>query len=270
MALSPRILVAGVGLLAAAAAEPSAREPIGPWNVDFADAQCVASRPYGSADKPLFLALKAPPVGEVIQIAVMRKGGSGSPEQVDATIGADERRPLKTNMLMFTPKGAQMRVYVLNMPSGDFSQVSTAKSLTIRSTGLTETFSLSQIAPLMRIMDKCVADLRKVWNVSDSLGEQSSLAKRAQGDFASIFRAEDYPAAAIYREQTGRVRFAALIDERGRVADCTVIETSGVASLDVQTCSVVKDRARFAPALSHDGKPAKDAAVQTATWRIER
>lgn len=270
MALSSRIFLVGVGsLAAAAAAEPAARQPTGNWKVDFADAQCVATRPYGSADEQLYLALKAPPIGEVMQIAVMRKGDWSGASQVDSTIRTNGQPPLKTNMLMFTPKNIRLRVYLLNMPSANFSQVRAAKSLTIQSSGLNESFALSQMGPLLKIMDQCVADLRKVWNVTDPTGEQSPLATRAQGSLAKIFRAEDYPATAVFGNQSGSVRFAALIDERGRVADCTIIGTSGVAALDVQTCSVVKERGKFKPALGADGKPAKDAAIRTATWRLE-
>ena len=63
--------------------------------------------------------------------------------------------------------------------------------------------------------------------------------------------------------------FVLLIDETGRVADCTVIETSGVASLDAQTCGAVKLQARFKPAIGLDGKPAKDGVVQRVSWILE-
>ena len=66
--------------------------------------------------------------------------------------------------------------------------------------------------------------------------------------------------------QSGTVSFALLIDEAGKVADCTVIKTSGIAALDAQSCFVVKERAHFTPAIGADGRPAKDARTASVTW----
>ena len=55
-------VLACAGLLStagtAAAAKP--KQPTGKWIVNFADAQCVATRNYGSNSDPIYLVLKAP------------------------------------------------------------------------------------------------------------------------------------------------------------------------------------------------------------------
>jgi protein TonB len=56
-----------------------------------------------------------------------------------------------------------------------------------------------------------------------------------------------------------------LVDEAGKVADCTLLETSGVAALDAQTCAIIQRRARYKPAIGLDGKAAR--AVDTARIR---
>ena len=257
-----------VVVTAASAASAAPREPTGKWNVAFDDAQCVASRSYGSAEEPLHLVLKAPPVGGVMQIAVLRNGGYAEATQVGATIGIDEQPQLKTNMLMFSPKKSKTRVYTLNLPSADFARIRGAKSLSIRSSGLSETFSVSQIEALLKVMDQCVTDLRRVWNVSSDDGETSALAKRATGNLAKLFSDEDYPGVAIIEGASGVVRFVILIDESGKVADCTVVETSGVAVLDTQSCAVLRARGKFDPGAGADGKPAKDVQVSKISWRL--
>ena len=82
----------------AAAAPPSrpALAPTGKWVVDFDTAQCVASRNYGSPDKPLFLALKQPALGDVMQLLFLRPSSSSSrfAEQVDATLATDGGAPV--------------------------------------------------------------------------------------------------------------------------------------------------------------------------------
>lgn len=251
------------------AAFPAARAPTGQWNVDFADAQCVATRSYGSAEEPLHLALKAAPVGNVMQIAVIRKGGWTEADQVEAIIGIDMQPPIKANMLRFSTKGTGLRIYLLNMPASDFALVRGAKTLAVSAGSVNESFSLSQVEPLLKIMDDCVADLRKVWNVTDPSGEQSSLSTRAKGNLSGLLTSDDYPGPALRKEQTGAVRFAALINETGRVADCTIIETSKVPALGAQTCALIKERARFKPATGPDGKPAKDAIINKVAWELQ-
>jgi TonB family protein len=251
---------------AGAAAEP--RAPTGQWNVNFGDAQCVAHRDYGTPAKPLRLLLKAPPVGEVMQVAVLHEASASPPQQVDAIVTVDGRQPLKTGLLMYTPKGSRERVYLLNMPSADFASVRQAKTLSVRSEGLNETFALSEMEPLLKIVDECVADLRRVFNVGAIGPDPSRFQSRARANIVSLFSDNDYPAVAVMKGQSGRVRFALLIGEDGRVADCTIVATSGVPSLDTQACALLKSRAKFEPARGIDGKPAKDSVVGGITWRI--
>ena len=60
----------------------------------------------------------------------------------------------------------------------------------------------------------------------------------------------------------------ALIDEKGEMADCAVIETSGIAALDAQTCFIMRKRGKFAPAIGQDGKPAKGVFTQRIRWEM--
>jgi TonB family protein len=254
------------GVAAAAAAQAPPRQPTAKWVVDFHASQCVAYRTYGTEADPLHLVLKKPPLGELMQLSVMRRGTAAAAAQVPATISVDDGPPLKANMLVFGAKDQKLRIYRFNMPSSGFAAVKEAQRLSIRATGLDETFALAQVAPLLKIMDECAADLRKTWNVSDGAGERSALATRATANIVKLFSSLDYPAVALERGQSGIVSFALLIDEAGRVADCTVMDTSGVASLDTQTCSVLTERARFKPATGADGKPVKDAMTGRVKW----
>jgi TonB family protein len=266
MLLRP-VLIAVVLVSATIAAAAGPREPTGKWIVNFADAQCIAYRDYGAKGSPRLL-IKAPPLGDVMQVAVLREAGRTSAEQVDAFVAIDQRRPLKTNLLVYTPKDAKERVYLLNLPSADFTPVRQARTLSVRSEGLNETFALSQMEPLLKVMDDCLADLRKVFHIGADGAEPTELQSRAKANLVKLFSSNDYPGVAIVNRQSGRVKFALLIGEDGRVADCTVVETSGVAALDSQACALLKIRAKFEPALGRDGKPAKDAVVGSIVWRM--
>lgn len=269
-----RVAVGSFLLLAfsspAIAAAP-ALSPTGRWIVNFAESQCLASRNYGSLDKPLLLVLKQPPLGDVMQLAVIRTGaGSGRfGREVNAEIGVDSARPVERTMIGFHVKSGNQRVLLINLPLTEFAAVRAARTLTVDAgSELNQTFQLAGIAPLMKVMDECVADLRKVWNI-DSGASPSPVRQGAIGNLQGLIEADDYPDVAIRGLKQGTVQFALLIDEQGKVADCTVTQTSGAASLDAQSCAIVSERARFKPAIGVDGKPAKGSWLQRITWRME-
>jgi protein TonB len=112
--------------------------------------------------------------------------------------------------------------------------------------------------------------LRRVFNIGPSGTGAVGLRSRAKTSLARLFSDADYPAAAVMKGQSGRVGFALLIGEDGRVADCTIVSTSGVPSLDSQACALLRIRARFEPARDNEGKPTKDSAVGGIVWRMHR
>ncbi len=71
---------------------------------------------------------------------------------------------------------------------------------------------------------------------------------------------KDYPLQARRARQSGTTGFRLDVDARGRVTKCTITSSSGSAVLDATTCSLLRKRAAFNPAMGHDGKP------MPATW----
>lgn len=257
-----------LALLFPASVHAAPRAPTGKWVVDFAEHQCVASREYGTADKPLALVFKQPLAGDIMQIGVIYKGRAGKfAEQVDGRLRVDELPAIRSSMIKFGVKERGELVITTNLPLGQFATVRQGQSLNFAAPpSLNETFQLSSVEPLMKVMDSCVADLRRVWN--DGSTNPGRLQRGAVGTLQGMFKAEDYPEIAVFQTKGGSVTFVVLVNEQGRVADCTVVQTSGVAALDAQSCAIVVERARFQPATGADGKPAKSIFRQRVTWQI--
>lgn len=71
------------------------------------------------------------------------------------------------------------------------------------------------------------------------------------------------------RGQEGDAQFLLLIDENGKVAGCHVLIASGVPALDAMGCSVIRNRARFKPAVDSAGKPTRSTVVTPkVSWRL--
>lgn len=244
------------------------RQPTGQWVVNFDAAQCFAARNFGSVEKPLYLVLKAPPLGDVMQIAVMRKGSRVRAEQQRGSIQFDNRESIRISMLDYWQTDARLRTFLANVPLGKFAPARQSSSVRITTPGLDERLVLSSMASLLKAMDDCVTDLRRVWNVKAGESSPPMVKESAKGDLLGLFDSDDYPTQAILEGSTGKVAIVILIDELGKVADCTIIETSGVPVLDAQACAVIRERARFTPAVGLDGKPAKSAYRQRITWKM--
>lgn len=272
---SVRSLIAIVfGLISIGAAE--LRQPKAKWVVNFDAAQCTASRNYGTPEAPLFLVIKLPPLGNVVQVGVLRGSQREEAEQVNAEVVIDQRAPIRASMFSFKAKDQKVRAFMINLPVEQFAPAKTANLLRIHGKShFDEQFAISSLGPLMKIMDQCVADLRNVWNVRDAsevaqgAAGHRNLKEPPKANLQGLIDPEDYPAVAIDRTQSGTASLAMLIDEAGRVAECTVVGTSGAASLDVQGCAILKERARFKPAIGLDGKPAKGSFLQRITWRVD-
>lgn len=265
-------LVACAAFLATAAVQPAVaepRQPTGKWVVHFDQSQCLAERTYGTAAQPLTLALKQPPMGSAMQVSVVTKKNIAEPEQVNATIRFAGQQPIQGNMVVFRPKGQALGVYQMNLPLDQLARGAGAGSMHIQAPGFDETFAISGLEPLTRVLAECVEDLRQTWNVDQASAGGGNARPDAGGRLAGVFTADDYPPQALETGNAGAVEMALLVDEQGRVADCSVIETSGVAILDSQSCAIVRERASFTPAVGADGKPIKSAFVQRINWQAQ-
>lgn len=78
----------------------------------------------------------------------------------------------------------------------------------------------------------------------------------------------DYPAAALRAQLQGVTTFRLTVGADGRVADCTVVQTSGTALLDEATCRAVSERARFNPALDLNGNAVGGTYTNRIRWVI--
>jgi TonB family protein len=267
-----RAFAAAAALLASAAssgANAAPLQPTGKWIVHFDDAQCVAQRDYGPPGEPLYLLLKRPVLGEVVQVSLVDNRLQENAIQIDGRIQFDTRRAIKTNILRFSPANTGTRVQMTNLVLGDFAAAGTARVMRVTVKDFDRELALSDMPELLSVMNNCVADLSKAWNVTGGTDRAAKIREGARGNVQGLITPDDYPDQAFRNADAGSVKVALLINEEGRVADCSVIETSRVAALDAQACAVLKARATFTPAVGTDGKPAKDSFIQTINWKAD-
>ncbi|EIZ80966.1 TonB-like protein [Novosphingobium sp. Rr 2-17] len=91
-----------------------------------------------------------------------------------------------------------------------------------------------------------------------------------RGNMASWITTDDYPAADVRLGHTGTVRFRLAIDASGKVASCTITQSSGYETLDTATCRNVTRRARFEPARDGSGDSVNGKYEGVIRWVIPR
>lgn len=100
-------------------------------------------------------------------------------------------------------------------------------------------------------------------------GELTPLAggpRQAKANLIALFSTDDYPMSAIRREEQGTVAYRLFITRRGRVSECHIVNSSGSDALDLATCSILEDRARFEPARDTAGKRVTDEYSGRIRW----
>jgi periplasmic protein TonB len=91
-----------------------------------------------------------------------------------------------------------------------------------------------------------------------------------KGNPGSWANTSDYPSRALNQQREGTTGFRVSIGPDGKVTDCSITSSSGHADLDTATCSNVKRRARFTPALDKAGNPTSGSYSNRVTWRIPK
>jgi TonB family protein len=263
---SRAILLTAVAIGSMGAAEP--RRPTGHWVVDYDDAQCVASRSYGTDDKPLFLALKPSVTGSVVRVMLIRNGAASDAEQRPATIRFDDNPAIAVKALSYGDAKAKRHVASINLPMETFASNRRASSIEIKGSWFNERLAVGGLAGVVAAFDDCLANLRQVWNVGPRYAGGIARPAQSKRPLRDLFRSSTYPQQAMMEGNRGLVGLALLIDEAGKVRDCMIEETSGYATLDTMSCYTITTHARFDPAIGADGKPVKSAAFHRINWRI--
>ncbi len=81
-------------------------------------------------------------------------------------------------------------------------------------------------------------------------------------------RPHDYPRDLVESGRGGTVGLRFTVGVAGRVTDCQVTRSSGMAALDAATCALILKRFRYRPARDAAGNPVPDAVTGAHVWEV--
>lgn len=265
--------LAACAVLAVPAAPLNAAQPLGQWKLEPSDARCVAARQYGTAEKPINLALKASPIGGAVQLAIIRHAYRDSSGQKAATVDIDGK-VFSTYALVYPlgypAKRSKQSVTLLHLPIDAATAMRNAGNLGVRIREISsDQFPLGSLTAAWTDMEACLKRLRETWNIGEEHAVRIASPASAIVPMEGMFSGMDYPPQAAWKSFGGTTSVLLLIDEVGAIKDCTLTESSGMAVIDSRTCALITYKARFKPAVGSSGKAIKSTYSRSITWRVE-
>ena len=253
-------------LLPSAAVNAERLQPNDKWVINFADNRCEAIRSFGPQADSTILMIKPSPTSGVIQIALIKDGKKSRAVQEEASLAFGGGSRIKLKQLRYGT--ATKNVRLINLDPETAAKLGASDGVTWAAAGMARELMLGEMSSVMKVLGDCRADLRKYWNIEPDLRLALREEPSTLQPLIRAFSTGDYPDQAFRNNQGGLTSVVLLIDEKGKLADCMVDETSGVAVLDAMACLVIEDRVKFRPAIGPDGKPARAVMTQRIRWEM--
>lgn len=229
---------------------------------------CVLGRDYGTGEQKLGLILRPGLFSEHMRLVIVRPATAGETFRGRGQIWFDGGEPIDTPFVQGFSETNRVTATVIDLKTSDLAPLNTAKRLRIRAGDLDATILPSAVPAAMRAVDNCQKQLLVTWGMDASVVESIKTFPVLRGGLPSIFSANDYPMAAIARNEQGTVGVRFWVSKDGAVNDCRVVESSGSQSLDRKTCAIIERRARLEPARTASGQAVATIAFQRVTWSI--
>ena len=251
-----------------AAATPDLIKPVTPWNVDYGTSSCIASREYQTGATTTTLAFRPSPLGSTTQIFLLRAGGHMDAVQKAVEIASADH-VINASMLEYGIGKPSQHTSMITLTKEQFAGVGAGDVFSIRRKGeVVQRFAVQRFAAVKAELGKCLADLDRYWAMSAAQKDRIKSPAKPITSYRSLFSSEDYPRQALDERNTGTVGARIMIDESGKVRDCSPIETSGSAVLDTMVCVVLTTRARYSPAVDVDGKAVRSFDDIRIRWLL--
>lgn len=262
------LMLAGAVEAAEQKTEPPPTEllPSGKWQVEYAKSSCIISRAFGDGEQRMLFGMKPAPYSDNARLLLIEPSSRGRGDRGEAKVVLSGGYvPDYSDYASVTSSGA--RVTTIDVPRATLDSLAKGDSITIKAgRWVNATLRPTGFGKVMQALDECESDLLTSWGFDKAA--QAAVATRPKGRLAGVFKADDYPDNDLMAGNSGTTGVRLRIELDGRVSECVVVESSGSRGLDEQTCAVAKRRARYSPAVGHDGKPLWSFSFERITWMI--
>jgi hypothetical protein len=226
-------------LLSALAAQPL--QPVGKWSMEYNDGNCTLSRGFGDPAKPTVFGFKPYPqsIAGDLALVVPERDGIALRTGMGTITMEPGGKPYPAVWLSAPTAGGKRRAYRFEVNQSFWEGLVTAKVITFDPGGRPPvTVLLGPTKSALAALKACGDDLLRHWGADPS----AMILPEDLPGLLKWFSAAEYPGEALLTHQQGRVIPLTRFSPDGAPEDCRVVQTSGVQSLDKQTCATIMRR----------------------------
>ncbi|MFL9841327.1 TonB family protein [Sphingomonas sp. ST-64] len=253
----------GAGLSAPLAADPAPLSPSGKWHVDWNETSCLALQSYGTDEQRRVLIIKPSLDGSMVRLILSGPGSRQSAVHLPVDIAG-----FKATALRFTPPKKKLVVYWIDLPRPEFDRIAALPAVPFKGDRIALTLSTTGFGAAIKALDSCGVDLRKHWNADEAGKASISVAADPTIRIERVATGNDYPTQARKEYRGGLTAVSLLIDDAGAIKDCSIEQSSGVATIDAQTCILLTERAKFRPARDASGAAIRSSKTLRFRWEL--
>lgn len=263
MAWSRRLLILSLPVAATAlSAQPPAPRP---WQVDWGQYYCSMIRQAGE-NRPYTTAFLSTPGDPDVQIMLAPQDSAALPGGISSVVLLPGNQAFAVTVAA-ERRGSRDVLMMSGLTAAFRDALAAAGELQFRAgDDVVSRVPLDNPQQAVTAHRRCMAELAREWGVDEAA--LASLRQYPVTTNAFGLTTDDYPSAALRTETQGRVIVRLDVGTNGRVSGCAPVATSGNAELDATTCRLVRQRARFRPAIDAGGRRVAARIVATVVWRI--
>ena len=265
-------LLAACLFAAPAAATPAAKvwQPSGPTNLHQQPEYCTLSRSFVLSEETILLQFRsgfslATYQTTLASLTALDKGRSG---KVELTLAGQDMTGDFDAQAGRVP-GRNERF--LHWYSHDFylpGMVSEDQTFRISNGSLTLELHWTGAGEAFRQFARCQDATLAVLGM-DVAAMRAIHAAPKPANFPGMWAtSDDYPPAARRARMEGEVDFLLTVGPDGAIVDCRIVRSSGHQELDQRTCSLLRQRAKFAPARGADGETVTGYYLNRLRWKL--
>lgn len=242
------------------------KQPTGKWVAEYADDECLLSRPYGTDSDPLILTFRQLPMQNFVRIIVFKRGLQGQTNMGEKGEIAFGGEPTSGTFSAFDLAGKPLRRIETNITRTRLEPALQSGVISIEVPDEVQAdFSVPELTSAFDVLSDCALKLGVAWGISI---EQQKRMKTPPKLLKMPYDAFDYPSSALKDDMSGRTEVRLTVDNRGRPLDCIPLKSTPNQAFARASCNALYRRAHFRPALDVDGKPMKSIYVQTVNFMI--
>ena len=253
--------------LQSAPVAPVPLKPVGPWIVDYADSMCLLQRQFGSGDAAVFLGFRPGLFSEHMRVVVMRKSTDRSTRFGTAELSFDGGPALKASYREGWLEKQKSRVTFIDLKGPDLAPLSQAKQFRIKAGKADIILEPARVEAALKALEPCQKDLLIGWGMTKETLDSIATFAAPRSDILD-FTSNDYPTAAIRKHEQGTSGVRYWVSTEGKARDCRVVEPSGSAVLDAQTCAIITKRGNFTPAKTKNGDAVESIGFSRVHWLL--